>query len=284
MVPRPLNRTARISLTKTFIIQHTKTKSAQTIASETSSLFDKQDIISLAYAPDDSLLLVAFGGRPENARRIALLLPREKYKIKREFNFDQDICAIAISPDGKTLAVAGGIVPVPFWDKQESPVRGTIVLWSIDTGDQVATLEGHSQQARCVAFSRGGRWLVTGAADRTVRIWETATGKEVLKLSGHEGPVTSVAFSSDGKVLATGIDDTTVLLWDVIKLLPAMSLEEKISLPQAPSLEQFGTDEKDGFVNGRFPVQWGIAIGAAVVLACLLLVAVRKRFKTHNMR
>jgi WD40 repeat protein len=67
-----------------------------------------------------------------------------------------------------------------------------------------ATLTGHTDTVRSVAFSPDGRLLASGSDDNTIKLWEVATGREVRTLSGHGWDVTSVAFSPDGRLLASG--------------------------------------------------------------------------------
>ena len=41
------------------------------------------------------------------------------------------------------------------------------------------TLKGHTGSVETVAFSPGGKRVVSGSADRLVKIWDAATGSEV---------------------------------------------------------------------------------------------------------
>jgi WD40 repeat protein len=109
------------------------------------------------------------------------------------------ITAMQFSPDGKRVAVAR--------DDAQAKVYDTA------TGEEVATLKGHSGIVFAVAFSPDGKKLVTGGHDNVARIWDAATGKVVATLKGHSDSVRCVAFDPSGEILVTGSADKTVKLW-----------------------------------------------------------------------
>ncbi|MEH1860309.1 MAG: serine/threonine-protein kinase [Nostoc sp.] len=109
--------------------------------------------------------------------------------------------ALAISPDGYTLASGSD-------DKN-------IKLWDLNTQKVLASLSGHSHAVKSVAFSPDGKILATASDDKTIKLWEVETLKEICILLGHSHAVKSVAFSPDGQILASGSWDKTVKLWDV---------------------------------------------------------------------
>jgi WD40 repeat protein len=85
----------------------------------------------------------------------------------------------------------------------------------------VATLLGHENTIRSIAFSPDGAWLASGSEDNAVRLWEVRTGKLTGTLEmerreeAFERGVTSVAFDPDGTRLAIGNRDGAARLWDL---------------------------------------------------------------------
>ena len=75
---------------------------------------------------------------------------------------------------------------------------------------------GRDGHVLSIAFSEGGRRIVWGSSDTTVRVWDATTSHEVLKLEGHRAEVHSVAFSPDERRIASGSSDCTVRIWDAI--------------------------------------------------------------------
>jgi WD40 repeat protein len=112
------------------------------------------------------------------------------------------VLSVALSPDGKLLAIGDG--------------SGKIYVWQLVTGQRIlTTYEGHTGWVMSVAFSPDGHTLASASMDRTVKLWNISSGQCEKTLRGHSSGVMSVAFSPNGQILASGSHDQTIRLWDI---------------------------------------------------------------------
>jgi RNA polymerase sigma factor (sigma-70 family) len=110
------------------------------------------------------------------------------------------INAIALSPDGRTLASGGQDCQVKLWDVETRRERATLQQ---KTRLPEAQRQAHKSPVFAVTFSPDGKTLASaGGSDLTVRLWNVATGEEKKIFRVDTFEVYAVAFSSDGKALA----------------------------------------------------------------------------------
>jgi WD40 repeat protein len=162
--------------------------------------------------------------------------------------------ALAVSPDGKTLAYAedlkGGGRRLSLCALETGKTRATMTLegpgpvqalafspdgkhltWALDDGQvkifdattgketQVANIKSGIEGARVLALSPDGQFLASGGTSRprenpTLQMWLVEKGKLAFTVPGREGYVQTVAFSPDGKLLAAG-SRSRILVWEV---------------------------------------------------------------------
>ena len=125
------------------------------------------------------------------------------------------VSAVALSPDGSTLAVATGDQVVRF-DTRTLRRRGTV-------------LTGHTAPVLDVAYTHDGRLLATASEDGTAAVWDGRTGDRLHRFTG--GEPNSVAFSHDDRRLFTAGGAGLIQAWDVGGVGRQLTLGEEISAP-----------------------------------------------------
>lgn len=161
----------------------------------------------LAFSPD-GVILATQNGDSEiklwDAQTATLKQTLSPYEQAQDRSRRFEIRDIAFSPDGTTLAGAGGVLNQ----------AGEIVLWDARTGAVQKRLTGHTEIIQRTAISPDNKTVAGGGLDGTVILWDLQTGQLKQRLTGHSSIITSLAFSPDSRTLASGCFDQTVKLWD----------------------------------------------------------------------
>ncbi|MCX7872153.1 MAG: protein kinase [Verrucomicrobiae bacterium] len=107
--------------------------------------------------------------------------------------------SMAVSPDGKYIAVAE-------W-------KGTLRLWDATSGSELSSWTAHESTVYTLNFSFDSKKLATGGFDQAIKLWEIPSCAHLATFYGHHNEVWSVAFSRDSKWIASGSKDSTAKLW-----------------------------------------------------------------------
>ena len=111
----------------------------------------------------------------------------------------------------------------PFRDESRSArlaalarLRGMYLRSMADRqADFAGILRGHAHHVFTLAFSPGGKYLLSGSWDGTLRLWNPEAREEVGLMEGHTGYVHSAAFSPDGSMVVSAGGAGDVRVWDV---------------------------------------------------------------------
>jgi RNA polymerase sigma factor (sigma-70 family) len=155
-------------------------------------------ITSLAFAPDGKTL-VSVGDYGDGTIRVWDMEGRkERRRIQSQFG---DTRLLALSPDGKTVAVTG--------------MSGIVRLWDVATGKEADGDLGSQGAVYAVAVSPDSRQVATAGCDGVVRLWDRATAKELGSFRPHVRQIFALAFSPDGKRLLSSGAYEPARLWDL---------------------------------------------------------------------
>jgi len=162
------------------------------------------------------------------------------------------ISAIAVSPNGKTLAAIGveakklQVCSLVFsppkcetisalggwgysvafsedgrWMGATSGVEaetGLALVWDLNA-NKFSLLRGHDDRVLSIRFDRSGERAVTASWDGTARIWDLHSDKELVRLVEPKGRKSTAGFSPNGEWVATSSYDKTLRLWEVPKIV-----------------------------------------------------------------
>jgi WD40 repeat protein len=103
---------------------------------------------------------------------------------------------IALSPDGRTLALGRAANGIGIWDV----AAGKEVRHNPRAHGAGRSWQNHYVHA--VAFAPDGKTLASTGPEGVVRLWDTATGQERTPLATHSSQVRCVAWAPDGRGLA----------------------------------------------------------------------------------
>lgn len=169
---------------------------------------------------------------------------------------------LSLSPDGKTLAVAG--------------LKPVLHRWDLVGGKELSTPRGHESCVTFVRFKDEGKTLLSTADDGSARFWDVATAKERRREKAEtldEEGQALVALSPDGRSFAEASGETIALrnLTSGKRLATIEGVSNIDGLRFSPDGKLLATgftneirlwDARTGKERCRVPGQWCVAFSA----------------------
>lgn len=124
---------------------------------------------------------------------------------------DGKLRAMALSPDGGSLAIACG--------------DGTVRVLETRDLNEVRTIDAHEGGATSLAWHPTKPVLCCGGKDGHLRMWPKATSSPLLSMAAHRSTLYGIAFNLEGTLCATASRDRTVKLWEANTFDPLQRLD-----------------------------------------------------------
>lgn len=115
----------------------------------------------------------------------------------------------AMSPDCSKIATGGMRNLVKIWD-----CSGTKPIAKAELVDPVLEAGSHDGYVAQMHFIEGGKKLLTGSGDGTVKMWDVETKKLEVTFIGHQADVSGVAICDGKSIFGTSSTDKHVRMWD----------------------------------------------------------------------
>ena len=184
-----------------------------------------EDVKELAFTPDGKTLLA--GGSDGLLRDFDPESGRVRATLGGEV---APVSAVALSPDGRWLAIGTGDAAAAGRPAQTQHV----VLWDLTTGREARRLALLGQAVSALSFSADSRLLAAGnrsdpeaCPQCTARLWEVQSGRE-LQSFATDPRRGGFALSPDGRTVAssaTTSDSYAIGLWDAQTGKPLQRIE-----------------------------------------------------------
>jgi WD40 repeat protein len=214
------------------------------------------NFFSIVYSPDGKEVITA---ENEGIRIWDIASGKEaRWAVRAKIRSEP----VALSPDGRLMAT-GGVIARFQGGEVDPPIR----VWELASGQEIATLEGHEESTRGLAFSPDDRILVSSSGtyhsenDATVRAWDVASGRELRRFDGHRGAVWAVAFTPDGRSVVSASEDGTALVWDVSDLRAHQMAAEPLTAEQIRARwDELASDD----AHVAYRASWALSVPSAV--------------------
>ena len=94
---------------------------------------------------------------------------------------------------------------------------GDLMIWNIDSGRPVGTLNRHRSTVRTVKSLGRDSLVAAGDDGGNIIVWDVSQNKAIQQLDGHQGAVLALATAPNHRWLASGGRDQRIIVWGLTK-------------------------------------------------------------------
>ena len=91
----------------------------------------------------------------------------------------------------------------------------SIVVWQVETGEQIACFTGYSERMNNLCFSPDEKYLTAGSADGTIRIWDIESGQLATTHTDYGDAEMFPYYSPEKGLMAAAIAKREVEVWHI---------------------------------------------------------------------
>jgi WD40 repeat protein len=122
------------------------------------------------------------------------------------------VSQIAISPDGKRVAIGGVDQHLAVLDRK--------------SGAQKFATQWHDASITALAFDSAGGLLASGGNDQRIILQESGTGLQFARIEGIGAAPNQIAFSGDDSLIAASLADRSIRVYETRTLMPRKAFWE----------------------------------------------------------
>ncbi len=161
-------------------------------------------VLSVSYSPDGLFILAGYNDG--NGRLIRI--EDENYTANYSGHW-KGIQAIEMSNSGKFVMTAGD---------------NTVKIWTPD-GKEIKSFSDHTTTIWSADLDSTGKYIVTGAFNKTFKLMNVVTGEKAEDMRGHSDVVMTVCFNRKGTKIASASGNHEIWIWD----LATRQVEQKLN-------------------------------------------------------
>jgi serine/threonine protein kinase/WD40 repeat protein len=197
----------------------------KTLSPQKTYTYDSATIECCTFQRDGGGIIAGGGRFPGTGGRLIVQSLDGSRPVIREGRFEQ-VCAVALSPDGNHLAFGGGGETVHIESGDNDANYGKdhavhIVDLAASRPTAERPLESHKRTVKSIAFTPDGDFAISGSEDGDTIVWNTSDWSPRTRRDGTHRPV----LSRDGTAILSRGDDGQIVLSPVRFRGPSATFE-----------------------------------------------------------